>query len=65
MANNEICKDNGRFYSILNNLFDTDEKQDNDSIIMTKRFSSRKKEEHQLNLQFSISMYINSKLDVL
>ena len=61
----KFVKTTGRFYSILNNLFDTDEKQDNDSIIMTKRFSSTKKEEHQLNLQFSISMYINSKLDVL
>jgi hypothetical protein len=28
---------------MLNNLFDTDEKHDNDMIIMTKRFSSRKK----------------------
>jgi hypothetical protein len=38
---------------MLNNLFDTDEKQDNGSIIMTKkRFSRRKKK--RTSIEFTI-----------
>lgn len=49
----KFVRTTGRFYSILSNLFDTDEKQDNGSIIMTKKgFSSRKKK--RTSIEFTI-----------